>query len=319
MHNAIRVESLCKTYQKSRDNEVKAVDGISFSVNQGEIVGILGGNGAGKSTTLKCISTLIQPSSGSVCIFGHDAARHRRKALRHITAVLEGDRNLYWRQSVYENLLFFGGLHGMSFAEVRPYATQLLDVFKLTQKADTPVQELSRGMKQKTALACALVKRTDIVLLDEPTLGLDVETTYELRTIIERLAHEENRTILLSSHDMDVVDALCPRVVVIQNGRLITDDRVDRLRAGFSARSFHIHGKGRLSPVQEQGLRAACSIHSITAHDNTLKISCTTKESVDIYNALDRLRLAGVLLESIERDEPNLEEIFLRLIRESQQ
>ncbi|HET8986032.1 MAG TPA: ABC transporter ATP-binding protein, partial [Trueperaceae bacterium] len=236
----LQVKSIHKSYRRGgradgtepapgtdtdRSGEVKAVDGVDFSVARGEIVGLLGPNGAGKTTTIKTICGLIAPDSGTVTVNGFDVRRDRRKALRHISAVLEGNRNLYWRLSVRENLVYFAGNRGMSPAAVGPRIAELLDQFGLTNKADELVSNLSRGMQQKLAISVALLADTDVLLLDEPTLGLDVETGYEVRTLLADIARS-GKTIILSTHDMAVVEALCRRVVVINHGRVVTDDSV---------------------------------------------------------------------------------------------
>src|SRR5690606_22933995 len=153
----------------------RAVDGISFSVDRGQVVGLLGPNGAGKTTTIKCLCGLIYPDAGSVKVNGVDVSRDRSKALRHISAVLEGNRNLYWRLTPLENLTYFAGNRGVSPHESRKSALELLARFGLADKANTQVNDLSRGMQQKLAIAVALQAGTDLILLDEPTLGLDLD------------------------------------------------------------------------------------------------------------------------------------------------
>ncbi len=197
-------------------------------------------NGAGKTTTIKCILGLMTPTAGSVRVMGYDPRTRWSEVLRRVSAVLEGSRNVYWRLSARENLEFFTGLHGLSVSRQRPYMRGLLDRFGLSDRADVPVQELSGGLRQKVAVACALALRTPVVFLDEPTLGLDVETSYDLRRLLKELAAEERRTIILSSHDMDVVQDVCRQVIVIRQGRIVAHDTVENLLSLFRTRAYRV-------------------------------------------------------------------------------
>jgi len=170
---ALTVKDLQKTYPQWRKEPTKAVDGISFSIDEGEIVGFLGPNGAGKTTTIKCICGLVEPTKGDIRIYGIDAVNDTRKAVSNTSAVLEGNRNIYWRLTTRENLEFFARLHGRSLKEAEPEIKSLLKKFDLQHKENTPARKLSRGMQQKLALSCALIRGTDFLLLDEPTLGLE--------------------------------------------------------------------------------------------------------------------------------------------------
>src|SRR5690606_34297920 len=248
-----------KYYNRGSKAPTKAVDGVSFSVQPGELVGLLGPNGAGKTTTIKLMCGLLQPDSGSVKGASLDTTSRRRQAMHHISAVLEGNRNLYWRLSVRENLDYFAGNRGRSAAAVREKREELIDKFSLTSKADTIVSNLSRGMQQKLAIAVALLADTDALVLDEPTLGLDVETGHEVRALLGEIA-AEGKTVLLSSHDMPVVQALCRRAIIISGGRVVTDDSVDNLMKLFQARAFTVRLVTPLGVRQLQDLRRQFNI-----------------------------------------------------------
>jgi ABC-2 type transport system ATP-binding protein len=313
-HKALTVVDLRKQYEVRGGPPLKAVNGVSFSLKRGDVVGLLGANGAGKSTTLKCIATLIRPSSGRLMVMDHDAIKNPRSVLRHLTAVLEGNRNVYWRLSVVENLRFFAGLHGISYRESKRYIQDLIDLFRLGEKANTPVRQLSRGMQQKTALACAFVKKTDIVLLDEPTLGLDVETSRELREFIKQLSEHEGRTILLSSHDMDVVQSVCPRVIIIKGGLVITDDKIANLQKIFQAKSYTFRGRGNLDSLMYERLRRDFPGSQIEQYSLSLQFSGDLTDPQDVFRIVEIFRSSNIVLDSITRDLPDLEEIFMRVI-----
>jgi ABC-2 type transport system ATP-binding protein len=310
----VEVRDLSKIY-RTRRKEVRAVDHVSFTVQRGEVVGLLGPNGAGKTTTIKCLCTLIRPTSGRLVIDGVDVLTRPSKALRKIAAVLEGNRNVYWRLSPRENLEFFAGIQGIPTRRVRGHIEELLETFDLQAKATTAARMLSRGMQQKLAVACALVKQTEILLLDEPTLGLDVETSHELRGSLKRMAKEGDRTILLSSHDMNVVQDVCDRVIIIQDGHVITDDQVANLLGLFRARAYHFQLAERLSEQQQRKLETCFQMIHVNNTDHTSEIEVEFLRPEQLYELTDLLREEGAVIEAIDRRDPNLEEIFLTILR----
>ncbi len=308
---ALEVRDLRKWY---RNGAVKAVDGVSFSVRRGEVVGLLGANGAGKTTTIKSICTLIRPTSGTIRVAGEDAVAHPRRALPKIAAVLEGNRNVYWQLSPRENMEFFAGIQGLSRRVVRPQVAALLEVFRLQDKADTPVRMLSRGMQQKVALACALVKQTEVLMLDEPTLGLDVKTNVELRGVLREIAAGGERTVLLSSHDLAVVQSLCDRVIIIHAGRVVTDERVSTLLELFRPRGYRV----RLDRPLDEAARLHLSgmfgeVASAADAEGGATLDVELTEPQTVYDLVDALRDGGAAIRSVERQSRSLEEVFLSL------
>lgn len=312
----LQVEGLRKVYSSRRKGDVVAVDEATFQVAPGEIVGLLGPNGAGKTTTIKCICTLIRPTAGSIQVDGTDAIKDPRRAVAGLAAVLEGNRNVYWRLTPKENLELFAGLHGIPAAKVRGFIDELLESFSLTDKTKAEARTLSRGMQQKLAVACAFVKQTPILLLDEPTLGLDVETSYELRESLKHMVTNGGRTILLSSHDMDVVQDVCERVVVINKGRIVTDDRVENLLELFKARAYRFTIDGDLSEADIDSCRSQFMISDVEVEGSRSSIHVELPKAADMYEIVDHLRSLGVMIDSIEKQDPNLEQIFLRIVRQ---
>src|SRR5439155_19125801 len=179
---------------------VTAVDDVSFRIDGHEVVGLLGANGAGKTTTIKCLCGLVLPTSGRMFIDGVSIPDHPRAAATKAAVVLEGNRNLYWRMTPRENIDFFAGLQGIDRRSGAVLREELLERFGLTDKARTPARMLSRGMQQKLSLACALARRTPVLLLDEPTLGLDVEISHELRGYLRELAVRAHHPALQPRH-----------------------------------------------------------------------------------------------------------------------
>lgn len=313
--DALNVKDLYKTYPKWRGESTKAVDGISFSVDKGEIVGFLGPNGAGKTTTIKCICGLVEPTAGDISIFGNDAVNNTRKAVRKTSAVLEGNRNIYWRLTTRENLEFFGGLHGRSRKEVRSQIKSLLERFDLKDKEDAPARKLSRGMQQKLALSCALVRGTDFLLLDEPTLGLDVKTSKEMREFVKELTSDGGKTILLSSHDMNVVEDVCERVIIMNQGKVLANDSVENLKDIFKINlyDFILEGEQKLP-----GLKETYDVNEIKYEEGKTRLRVSLKDSDSFYNLVDTLQKKGVRLEEVKNLDTHMEEIFMNVIEKNE-
>ena len=315
METVLQVKDLTKHFRQGRGETVKAVDRVSFSVHKNEVVGLLGPNGAGKTTTIKCIAGLIKPTSGEIWLDGVEALRHPKKAMERVAALLEGNRNIYWRLTPRENLEFFAGLQGHTVGKVRGYIDELIELFDLKEKHRTPARKLSRGMQQKLALACALVRQTEVLLLDEPTLGLDVETSYELRHVLKQMAARGERTILLSSHDMHVVQDICERVIIINDGRVMVDDRVTNLMKLFQVSAYRFELEGPLGEEQELRLKELFPLLEVSATDHRTYIDADLKDGTQLYEVLEILKDGSAQIKSIGHKEPNLEEIFLTIVK----
>ena len=304
----LQVEGLRKVYPGRPP--VEAVKGVSFSVQEGEIVALLGPNGAGKSTTVKCILNLVRPTAGRVRVYGRDH-KDLPHLYRHVAAVLEGNRNIYWRLTPRQNLEIFAAYAGVPPREARRLIDRWLSFFGL-QDLNRETRQLSRGQQQKVALAAALVRNTPILILDEPTLGLDVEAKRELVHLIRRLP-EEGRTILLTSHQMDVVEALAYRVIIIQDGRIIVQDTPEGLRRLFDARGYRLTVRlPEPSALDDLAARWQARVEGLV--NGTAHIRVTLPDAASLYRLLDDLRDLGALLESLEKDLPDLEEAYMRII-----
>lgn len=313
METLVEVDKVAKAYKKRKSKEiVKAVDDVSFRVERGEILGLLGPNGAGKTTTIKMMCGLIRPDAGTVTILGVDNIKQRLKALRHISAVLEGNRNLYWRLSVRENLDYFAGNRGHSRRSVKADIDKLLAQFRLADKAGELVNNLSRGMQQKLAIAVAMLAGTEIILLDEPTLGLDVETGYEVRELLREVANE-GRTIIVSTHDMPVVQDLCERTVIINAGRVVVDDRVSNLLKLFETRAYEVSLGAALTGAQTKKLQVFPAA-AVEDRGGKPLLRVTFEHDEDIYTLMDILKEARTPVEAIDRTTINFEQVFRHVI-----
>ena len=296
--DVLRVEELRKVY-KSKKGDVQALDNISFSVRPNEVVGLLGPNGAGKTTAIKCICGLILPISGNIYINGLDAVRDPRYTSSQISAVLEGNRNVFWRLTTKENLEFFSGLMGKID---RGRIESLIHLFGLEDKSRVQARFLSRGMQQKLAVSCALVKDTPILLLDEPTLGLDVQYAGEMEEIIRKLSMD--KTILLSTHQMKMVESVCDRAIIIDKGKIIADDSISNFKKIFETIVYEVSYKGELPE----------DFKDKEVEEGKIKFQITDPDKLD--ETIQRLRARGARITSISRIRPDFEEIYLDILKD---
>ncbi|AXR83117.1 ABC transporter ATP-binding protein [Natrarchaeobaculum sulfurireducens] len=307
---AVSVTGLSKRFGDGAD-AITAVDDVTFEVEPGSIVGLLGPNGAGKTTLIKSILGMVLPDDGTVEIRGIDVYDRPREAYASVDAMLEGARNDYWRLTVRENLRYFATISGVDPNSVRDRHDRLLEQLGLAEKADVPVRDLSRGMKQKVSLASVLAGGAEVVFLDEPTLGLDVESSRTLQTELRRLVETEELTVILSSHNMDVVEAVCDRVLIVSEGQIIADDTVESLLAGAGLHCIQITSADLdaelVSTVQSQ-----FETSSADARDRGYQLEVTT-DSDGLYELLDELRTHDVSLDRIRTVEPDLEDVFVDL------
>lgn len=306
----VSVRNLTKTY-----DGIRVLDGVSFDVERGTVVGLLGPNGAGKTTCIHSILGLVRPTAGSVRVAGVDVAERPRAAYEHVGATLEGARNVYWRLTVRENVEFFARLAGHHPADLRERHDRLLERFGLADRADEPVNELSRGMKGKVSLACTLSRNVDVAFLDEPTLGLDVESSLELRRELRRLAEQETITVVVSSHDMDVIEALCDRVIVLNDGQVVADDSVEAVASRFEGRTYRITVDGEPSDSVKTRVTETFDATAWTSLPDATRFDVTLTDGA-LNAVLVALVDADVVIRTIETSDPTLEDAFVTLVED---
>ena len=217
---SIQVIGLTKIY-----GEQKAVDGISFELKKGEIVGFLGPNGAGKSTTMKMITGYLPPTDGTAKVCGFDVQEQAMDVRKRVGYLPEANP-LYYDMYVREYLEFSAGIHGLSKPKQR--IEEMVNITGLTKEAHKKIGMLSKGYKQRVGLAQAMLHNPEVLILDEPTSGLDPNQIVEIRDLIINIGKE--KTVLLSTHIMQEVQAMCSRVIIINNGNIVADDSIDGLR-----------------------------------------------------------------------------------------
>ena len=279
-----------------RYNDTTATENLNIHIEAGEIVGIIGHNGAGKSTTLKMIAGLVEPTSGSIRVMGRDIQKDSVRIKQHI-GFLPEDSPLYETMTAREYLLFFSELYRMPRQKALKRIDQLLDSLDLPEK-NKLTGEFSKGMKRKTAIARALLHDPDLLILDEPNSGLDPLTSFFILNYLKTL-RKEGKTIILSAHNLFHVETICDRVGIIKNGRLLIFDTMDTIRARLGKREYQVvfHSDQKLEYEHVNGnyvFRAA--------------------EVVDIATMLEAVSANKWTLVDVSMKESALEEIYVKLM-----
>ncbi|MBE9063103.1 ABC transporter ATP-binding protein [cf. Phormidesmis sp. LEGE 11477] len=313
---ALVSEALNKSYGRGKQR-FEAVRDVSLKIAPGEVLAFLGPNGAGKTTTIKMIAGLIRPDAGKVEIAGKDPHRNPQ-ALQGVGAVLEGNRNLYWRLTPLENLEYFGVLRQMPRKLAKSRGMDLLKTFGLVERRNVAVQKLSRGMQQKIAIAVALIHQPHLLLLDEPTLGLDVEAGETVKQLVRQVA-ESGCAILLTTHQLSVAESLSDRVAIIREGRIITEQPTQALIRQFSKDAgYYIEIEGRLDTSRREAIASlgATVGDSYISYYPEAAASDSDKRlaSATLYKILSILDPLPIV--EIRQERANLTDIFLQLVKQ---
>lgn len=329
MENAVEVDNVRKVFITKKKKflrtvekkEFKAVDGVSFDIHKGEIFGLLGPNGAGKTTTIKMITGLLRPTSGSIKVMKKDVDKNPMQALKNIGTVLAGDRSIYWKLTARENLEYFAALYGCNKKEAKKRTQKILERLGLLDKADELVEKFSTGMKQKVALGKALIPDAPVVLLDEPTLGLDPQSALNLREIILDIKRE-GRTVLLTTHYMEEADFLSDRIAIIDHGKIIALDTPENLKKSINeVKSIKIE-------VQKADDKLIESLKSINDVINVVKSYDTDKRDYFltvqhnggeelVQKIIDCISKSSIKILNFNVLEPSLEDVFIKLTGKS--
>lgn len=310
-----------KLFKKTEKKEFKAVDGVTFEIYKGEVFGLLGPNGAGKTTTIKMITGILSPTSGSVKVMGKDVDKNPMEALANIGTVLAGDRSIYWKLTARENLEYFAALYGCGKKEAKKRADEVLKRLGLEEKADELVEKFSTGMKQKVALGKALIPNAPVVLLDEPTLGLDPQSALNLREIILDIKRE-GRTVLLTTHYMEEADFLSDRIAIIDGGKIIALDTPEKLKSSLNEiKSIKIELTNTSDKLQNDLSNLAHVKNIISNYDPEkrsyiLTIHHDNGESI-MQKILDCIAENKCKVLNVNVIEPSLEDVFINLTGKS--
>ena len=305
----ISAEALTRDFGATR-----AVDNLSIEVPRGAVFGFLGPNGSGKTTTIRMLLGLLEPTSGKATVLGYDVVR-QSDAIRTLSGCLLEYSGLYERLSAEDNLDLFGRIWRIPSSERRARIQEVLQSFGLWDRRKDPAGKWSRGMKQKLAVARALLHRPALIFLDEPTAGLDPLAAANLRDELSALARREGVTVFLTTHNLNEAEKLCARVAVIRRGRLLAEGRPEELRRQKAGQRAEISGRGFDDRVLAL-LRQRPEVRSAAIQEERLFIELQNEAPISPLVPL--LVAAGVEIEEIRRERATLEETFITLMQEDE-
>jgi ABC-2 type transport system ATP-binding protein len=309
---AIDARDVAKTFRAGvfRRRETVALAGVTLAVPRGTIFGLLGPNGAGKTTLLSICATLLLPDRGTVTVLGHDVTRDA-SAVRRRLNMASGNASFVWAMRPPEVLDFYGRLYGLWGRTLRRRVEELLVTFELTGHRGVPYNELSTGLKQRLALAKALVNEPELLFLDEPTLGLDPDVSVRLREHIARLRQERGMTIVLTTHYMREAEQLCDEIVFVKAGRILARGTAAELKRQIRIGDVITL---RLDPPDAPWLADMAGVLRCVVTGD--RIQCTVDEAEKrLPEILAALHAEGAVVRDIQVREPELEEVFVELAR----
>src|SRR4030066_625880 len=326
MDAAIRTEKLSRTYKirggkKSEPRTLLALNDINLEVYPGELFGLLGPNGAGKTTLIKILTTLLAPSTGHAWVSGYDVAEEPEKVRPRINMVSGGETSGYGLLTVRENLWMFSQFYGLSSSVANQNIKRLLEVVGLTDRANAKSSDLSTGLRQKMNIVRGFMTDPDLLFLDEPTLGLDVGASREVRHFIRSWIYDNpTRPLLLTTHYMVEADELCDRVAIINQGRVLACDSPANLKRNLQQEAiFHLEVSsfnGSLSAEKFEVLPGVCNF-THRSQDGFESLDLILEEEQALAGVLNTLNTAKVRLLNLQKNEPTLEDVFVKLVGQS--
>jgi ABC-2 type transport system ATP-binding protein len=310
--NAIEVENLTKSYDQARSKTapVLAVDHINFQIRQGELFGFLGPNGAGKTTTINMLTGLARPDAGTIHIAGTDCTRNP-KAAQHLIGIVPDDSNLYPELSGFDNLCFCAALYGMGQRDRQARARELLALFGLEAAAERKFAGYSKGMKRKLTIAAGIIHDPQILFLDEPTTGIDVESARQIRQLIADL-HQNGTTIFLTTHYIEEAERLCDRIAFIVQGRIARIDTVTNLLQPIQEKHVMLFSISDLAATLCGKLDAAFP-HVTFQAASADQLRVEAAKPISIGPLVRFIEEQGVDVMEARRLRPSLEEVFVQV------
>ncbi|AZS14453.1 ABC transporter ATP-binding protein [Paenibacillus lutimineralis] len=303
--NVLEIRELTKKF-----GEFIAVDNISLAVREGEIFGFLGANGAGKSTTINLVASLLRPSSGEIRILDRDLMKHSRYTKMNL-GIVPQDLAIYKEMTAYENVSFFAGLYGLRGAELKERTIEALKFVGLEDKMKSYPKNFSGGMKRRLNIACAIAHRPKLIIMDEPTVGIDPHSRNYILNSVRKL-NEMGCTIIYTSHYMEEVEEICTRVAIIDHGKVIAEGTKEQLVATITdLKEIRIELK-KCIPSLADTLRRIPGVRSVELLEQTVRVFCDL-EVDNLGLILKELISHDADIRSVEEQEPNLETVFLTL------
>lgn len=318
-------ENLSKTYfiknkkhifSKPDKTKKEVVKNLNLEVHKGQIVGILGINGAGKTTTIKMLTTMIEPTTGKITVDGMDAIKNNMSVKKKINLITGGERNIYWRLTAQENLEYFGNLYGLPKKQLLQKVEEVLKTVNLYDNKDVPVEKFSKGMKQRLQIARGLINDPDYIFMDEPTLGLDIVIAKELREYVKKIAYEENKGIVLTTHYISEAEELCDYIYVIDQGKFVFKGTSKELKNKYSTNhkyriDFEYMDASFVNNLKEQKDKYIAI--NADFDQNTMVI-----ESIDdnIHNIIESANRNNMKITKLNNIELSLEDALFKLMED---
>ncbi|NQD68634.1 ABC transporter ATP-binding protein [Bacillus haikouensis] len=302
----LEVVSLSKRFKKN-----KAVDGVNIFLEKGETVGLLGPNGAGKSTIISMVSSLISPSEGDVRLHNNSVLASPGK-LRRVLGVVPQEIALYTDLTAKENLEFFGKIHRLKGKKLKDRINEILEQIGLTERQNDVVKTFSGGMKRRLNIGVALLHDPEILIMDEPTVGIDPQSRNYILEQVKRLNREKNMTILYTSHYMEEVEFLCDRIYIMDKGHIIASGTKDEIKSILSSESTILIKLDKSTPAFTEKLMELAFIKTVTSHDKSVTI--VIPKEVHPFNQIFQIAdETDAAIVTIDRQTPTLEDVFLHL------
>ncbi|MCM3783159.1 ABC transporter ATP-binding protein [Neobacillus mesonae] len=303
--NVLEIEGLTKKF-----GDFVAVDHMNLKVREGEIFGFLGANGAGKSTTINLISSLLRASKGEIRLLGKNIAKNSRFAKMNI-GIVPQDLAIYEDLTAYENIHFFGGLYGLRGAELKERALEALNFVGLTDKAKQYPKNFSGGMKRRLNIACAIAHQPKLIIMDEPTVGIDPQSRSYILDSVRKL-NNMGCTIIYTSHYMEEVEEICTRIAIVDHGKIIAEGTKEQLTSTITdTKDIWIGFKSDL-PLNIERLQEIQGVMQVKAEDQMIQIK-SKSEVNNLNQIIYQLMVHEVEIRSVEEQAPNLETVFLTL------
>ncbi len=308
MEQIIKILSLSKNY-----GGFKALFEVSLDIEKGTIFGLLGPNGAGKSTLIKVLSCQSRPSGGHAYIDGLDVVIDKKKVLS-IIGVVPQENSFYDDLTVNENLTYFGSLYRVPGSEIKKRSSNILSMLKLGEKTNSRAGTLSGGMKTRLNIACALVHKPRVLILDEPSVGLDPVSRQALWDTI-REVNSEGTTILITTHYMQEADALCDRILIMNRGKIIVEGKPGELKEAAGEKVLQISSIPGNYGIIKSSLEPIKAIRSCSINEMGLKV--TLSEEVPVQDIFDVFESHGEKIKSVDSSSPSLEDVFIHAAGEA--
>ncbi|MCY8534749.1 ABC transporter ATP-binding protein [Bacillus vallismortis] len=305
MNNVAAVQDLNKRYGNKT-----AVDGISFEVREGEVLGLLGPNGAGKSTTIHMLSGVLSASSGNITILGHNVKKGSKEMKKGI-GIVPQDIAIYEEISAEKNVRFFASLYSLKGEELKTRVKEALELVQLYDRKDDKPKTFSGGMKRRLNIACAIAHQPKLIIMDEPTVGIDPQSRHHILESIKELK-TRGASIIYSTHYMEEIEAISDRIIIMNEGKIIADGTIEELYRKVNKELTYAFQLTRVQPLNKNSIRDIKGVTEVNFSDHQLKV--TVQQNHDhLSDIIAELSAQGCSIQSMNKQVTSLETVFLEL------